>query len=151
MFNHLDGVRAVATMRFKRKGEIVMFSDPIVIANSGTALTLPRVDAGLKSGRYMKVVPGTSTEEFNIRNSEYFSKPLKRTMSRHNIELTRIKSIAATSTEPSTTSVVKAYLVIEHDVRATSAEIAAAADEVANFVIATKNSGYVTKLINNEG
>lgn len=128
-----------------------MFSDPIVIANSGTDLTLPRVDAGLKAGRYMKVVPGTLKEEFNIRNSEYFSKPLKRTMSRHNIELTRTKSIAATSTEPSTTSVVKAYLVIEHDVRADAAEIAAAADEVANFVIDAKNSGYVTKLINNEG
>lgn len=128
-----------------------MFSDPLVIANSGTDLTLPRVDAGLKSGKYMKVVPGTSAEEFNIRNSEYFSKPLKRTMSRHNIELTRTKSIAATSTEPSTTSVVKVYLVIEHDVRASSVEISDAADEVANFVIDAKNGGYVAKLINNEG
>lgn len=128
-----------------------MFSDPLNIANSGTSLILPRVDAGLKAGKYMVNIPGTSQTEFNIRNTDYFSKPLKRTMRRHNIELTRTTVIAATSVAPETNKVVKAYLVVEHDDRSSAAEIAAVADEVANFVIESKNSGYVTKLVNNEG
>lgn len=128
-----------------------MFSDPITIANTGTTLSLPRVDAGLKSGKYMLIVPGTSTDEFNVRNSDYQSKPLKRLMRRHNIELTRTTTIAATSTSPETFKVVKCYMVIEHDDRSSLEEIQAAADQVANFVINAKNSGYVQKLINNEG
>jgi len=128
-----------------------MFSDPITIANTGTTLSLPRVDAGLKSGKYMSIVPGTSTDEFNVRNSDYQSKPLKRLMRRHNIELTRTTTIAATAISPETFKVVKVYMVIEHDDRSTLAEIQAASDQVANFVIAAKNAGYVQKLINNEG
>lgn len=128
-----------------------MFSDPITIANTGTTLSLPRVDAGLKSGKYMSIVPGTSTDEFNVRNSDYQSKPLKRLMRRHNIELTRTTTIAATAISPETFKVVKVYMVIEHDDRSSLAEIQAAADQVANFVIAAKNAGYVQKLINNEG
>lgn len=128
-----------------------MFSDPITIANTGTTLSLPRVDAGLKSGKYMSIVPGTSTDEFNVRNSDYQSKPLKRLMRRHNIELTRTTTIAATAISPETFKVVKCYMVIEHDDRCSLAEIQAAADQVANFVIAAKNAGYVQKLINNEG
>lgn len=128
-----------------------MFADPLAIANTGTTLSLPRVDAGLKSGKYMTVVPGTSVDEFNIRNSDYQSKPLKRLMRRHNIELTRTTVIAATSVAPETTKVVKVYLVIEHDDRSTLGEIQDAADQVANFVIEGKNSGFVQKLVNNEG
>jgi len=128
-----------------------MFSDPITIANTGTTLSLPRVDAGLKSGKYMSIVPGTSTDEFNVRNSDYQSKPLKRLMRRHNIELTRTTTIAATAISPETFKVVKVYMVIEHDDRSSLEEIQAAADQVANFVIAAKNAGYVQKLINNEG
>jgi len=128
-----------------------MFSDPITIANTGTTLSLPRVDAGLKSGKYMSIVPGTSTDEFNVRNSDYQSKPLKRLMRRHNIELTRTTTIAATAISPETFKVVKVYMVIEHDDRSTLAEIQAASDQFANFVIAAKNTGYVQKLINNEG
>lgn len=128
-----------------------MFSDPISIANTGTTLSLPRVDAGLKSGKYMSIVPGTSTDEFNVRNSDYQSKPLKRLMRRHNIELTRTTTIAATAISPETFKVVKCYMVIEHDDRCTLAEIQAAADQVANFVIDAKNAGYVQKLVNNEG
>lgn len=128
-----------------------MFSDPITIANTGTTLSLPRVDAGLKSGKYMSIVPGTSTDEFNVRNSDYQSKPLKRLMRRHNIELTRTTTIAATAISPETFKVVKVYMVIEHDDRSSLAEIQAAADQVANFVIDAKNAGYVQKLINNEG
>lgn len=128
-----------------------MFADPLAIANTGTTLSLPRVDAGLKSGKYMTVVPGTSVDEFNIRNSDYQSKPLKRLMRRHNIELTRTTVIAATSVAPETTKVVKVYLVIEHDDRSTLEEIQDAADQVANFVIESKNSGFVQKLVNNEG
>lgn len=128
-----------------------MFSDPLSIANTGTTLSLPRVDAGVKSGTYMVNVPGTYTDEFNIRNSEYVSKPLKRTFRRHNIELKRTTVIPATAISPATNKIVKVYMVIEHDDNVTATEIQTAADQVANFVIAAKNTGYVNKLINNEG
>jgi len=128
-----------------------MFTDPLSIANTGTALSLPRVDAGIKSGTYMVNVPGNYNDEFNIRNSEYVSKSLKRTFRRHNIELKRTTVIPATAISPATNKIVKVYMVIEHDDNVTAAEIQAAADQVANFVIAAKNAGYVNKLINNEG
>lgn len=128
-----------------------MFADPIVIANSGVSVTLPRIDAGQKSGRYMSVVPGLQTLDFSIRNNSYFSKADKRNMNRHNIELTRTTTIAATSIAPETFKKVKAYLVVEHDDKSTLAEIQAVADQVANFVIAAKNPGFVQKLVNNEG
>lgn len=128
-----------------------MFLDPITIANTGTTLSMPRVDAGPQAGKFMSIVPGTKSEEFNIRNSKYFSKSDKRNYSRHNIELTRVTTIAATSIAPETFSKVKAYLVIEHDDKATLAEIQQVADEVAHFVIEASNAGYVQKLVNNEG
>jgi len=128
-----------------------MFADPIVIANNGASLVLPRVDAASKAGKYMSVVPGTSVDEFNIRNSSYYSKTDKRSYDRHNIELVRTTTIAATAISPETFKKVKVYLVIEHDSRITLAEIQSAADQVANFVIAAKNPGFVQKLVNNEG
>lgn len=129
----------------------IMFADPIIIANTGTSLTIPRVDAGQKAGKYMAVVPGTSIDEFNIRNSSYFSKTDKRSYDRHNIELVRTTTIAATAISPETFKKVKVYLVIEHDSRTSLAEIQAAADQVANFVIEANNPGFVQKLVNNEG
>lgn len=131
--------------------EIVMFSDPLSIANSGTTLSLPRVDAGMKAGTYMVNVPGDYQIEFNIRNSEYVNKSLKRTFRRHNIELKRTDVIDATSITPQTNKIVKVYMVIEHDDNVTAAEIKSAADQVAHFVIDASNGGYVDKLINNEG
>lgn len=128
-----------------------MFADPMVLANTGTSLSLPRVDAGQQSGKFMVVVPGTSIDEMNIRNTSYFSKPSKRTMYRHNVELIRTTTIAATAISPETFKVVKAYMVLEHDSRTTIAEIQAIADQLANFFIAAKNPGFVQKLVNNEG
>lgn len=128
-----------------------MFADPIVVANTGTSLSLPRVDSGPQSGRFMSVVPGTSIDEMNIRNSRYFSKPEKREMFRHNVEIVRSTTIAATTIAPESVKRVKAYLVVEHDSRATIAEIQAICDQLANFFIAAKNPGFVQKLVNNEG
>lgn len=128
-----------------------MFADPLVVANTATSLSLPRVDAGQKTGKFMAVVPGTSIDEMNVRNSEYYSKTEKRTMNRHNVELIRTTTIAATTIAPESSKKVKAYFVIEHDSRATLTEIQLVADQLANFFIAAKNSGFVQKLVNNEG
>lgn len=129
-----------------------MFNDPISIAaTAATPLLLPRVDAGPKSGRFTSVSPGVSIEDLNIRNTEYMSKKDKRIMFRHNVELSRSIVIAATTTSPEATKVLKGYVVIEHDSRATLAEIQLLADQLANFFIAAKNPGFVQKLVNNEG
>lgn len=128
-----------------------MFADPIVIANNGTSLTLPRVDAASKAGKYMSVIPGTSVDEFNIRNTSYYSKADKRSYDRHNIELVRTTTIAATAISPETFKKVKVYLVIEHDSRTSLADILTASNQLANFVIDTTNPGFVQKLVNNEG
>jgi len=128
-----------------------MFADPIIVANDGTPLTLPRVDAGPMTGKYMSVVPGVSAEMLNIRNSSYFSKVDKRNYNRHNVELARTKTIAATSIAPETFSKVKAYIVVEHDDKATLAEIQQVCQELALFVVESYNPGFVQKLINNEG
>lgn len=128
-----------------------MFADPLNLANTGTTISLPRVDAGQMSGTFMKVIPGTSSDVLAIRNSSYVNKKYRRTMSRHNVEITRITNIAATTTAPETFKVLKAYVVVEHDDKGTLAEIQAISDQVASFFIEAKNAGFVQRLVNNEG
>lgn len=122
-----------------------MFADPQSITVNAVARALVKINQDKYSSEYRLLASDRETT-FNIRNSTYLDKKRGVTINRHNVEVIETVFPVAPAT---TSSVRKAYMVIENQLGDTLTDPVYIAASLCGWLTASTNAN-LTKLMNSE-